>query len=312
MPLQVTARRPGCTLSNMVDPEEYRRDLIKFAQRPDDSANDLVACLQSPRKARRIWQERQEKMEATWAKRLERIAEAEKTGEAYIAVGERRAIEFERYREEKFAGRLEASGINYLPLPSPPPSDRATRFRGTKRPFMGEKIEEDAVTTTLVERRSKKRKSDGPYPSPPPSPPSRPRKKHRLMTRRQRQIWDENNNDNGNNGYEAINPKPRVPLLEPLEVNVGFREVNWNQPEGTGPGLNDLVDPDPIYQVRRINCRLRIPGTNLTAYWENGNPMVTCGPGWRPWLNPRARARGRADPSWMGHLEGLLDRVWKG
>ncbi|KAL8688553.1 MAG: hypothetical protein Q9224_004854 [Gallowayella concinna] len=207
-----------------------------------------------------------------------------------------------------------------------------TRFRGTKRPFLGEKLEGDANTMAL---RGTKRKVSGPYPSPSPTPPKKSRKRQRSRapsppscryndtssssrpTDGSNNDIDMDRNDSDNRDYlslDAIEENNESVYLDP--------NYSFDQPVGSGPGLReDSEEPDPIHNVKRINCRFRIPGTELmehrkdgktTVYggpddpifkvkrincryripgtkmmehWREGE-MSICGQGWKPWLTP--------------------------
>ncbi|KAL8802507.1 MAG: hypothetical protein Q9200_006558 [Gallowayella weberi] len=136
-----------------------------------------------------------------------------------------------------------------------------------------------------------------------------------------------NSNDNDVSMAINDNDNDHRPNLGPIEVNDDTVVLNPNysliQPEGTGPGLwEDCRDPNPIYKVRKINCRFRIPGTELMEHRKDGKTKVYGGPddpifkvkrincryripgtklmehwrdgeksigglGWKPWLTPR-------------------------
>ncbi|KAL8805352.1 MAG: hypothetical protein Q9182_002026 [Xanthomendoza sp. 2 TL-2023] len=129
------------------------------------------------------------------------------------------------------------------------------------------------------------------------------------------QNTDNNNGDNANDvDMDNDDRDDDRPILDP--------DYSFDQPEGTGPGLQEESwEPNPIYEVRkincrfripgtqlmqhrkdgetkiygfpddpifnvkRINCRYRIPGTRLTEHWRDGK-MSICAPGSKPWSTP--------------------------
>ncbi|KAL8896275.1 MAG: hypothetical protein Q9192_003176 [Flavoplaca navasiana] len=193
-------------------------------------------------------------------------------------------------------------------------TDRKTRYEGKVRPFLGERIDGEPLAK---ESPDKKRKFAEAYPSstPPakkvrsaaPSPcPERAKQARRSASEEAQPAtpvpWD---------AVKRVRLVIRIPFTDLVEywkdgeVDVYRPQIHaieenddpvvWNpnfsfdQPKGTGPGLIDEQDPDPIYEVKYINCHFRIPGTNLFEYWRAGKVMLG-GLAWRPWLRPGKRA----------------------
>ena len=59
---------------------------------------------------------------------------------------------------------------------------------------------------------------------------------------------------------------------------------SWQQPEGTGAALHndEEEDPNPMLNVRWINCRIRVPGSDIIEHHRKGR-VELCAPGRKPW-----------------------------
>ncbi|KAL8866968.1 MAG: hypothetical protein Q9174_005965 [Haloplaca sp. 1 TL-2023] len=101
--------------------------------------------------------------------------------------------------------------------------------------------------------------------------------------RRERAIWIQN----------ELPPLPWEDYTgeKPLEGRKGpceGEEWNWNfswqQREGTGAALHDPSpgEPNPVVNVRRINCRIRVPGSDIVEHHRKGR-VELCGPDRKPW-----------------------------
>ncbi|KAL9628834.1 MAG: hypothetical protein Q9204_005630 [Flavoplaca sp. TL-2023a] len=188
-------------------------------------------------------------------------------------------------------------------------TDRKTRYEGKVTPLLGERIDGEppakkrkvAETSLSSTPPAKKVRSAAPSPCPErakqarrsaaeEAQPATPEpwdavKRLRLVIRIPFTDLVEYRKDGEVDIY-----RPQIHAIEqnddPVVWNPNF---SFDQPEGTGPGLVDERDPDPIYGVKYINCHFRIPGTNLFEYWRDGKVMLG-GLAWRPWLRPGKRA----------------------
>ena len=191
-------------------------------------------------------------------------------------------------------------------------TDRKTRFEGKVTPFLGERIDREALAIT-----GKKRKLAETYPSSTPTAkkvrsaapsPCPERAKQAIRSAAEEaqpatpEPWD---------AVKRLRLVIRIPFTDLVEywkdsevdiyrpqihaIEENDDPVVWNpnfsfdQPEGMGPGLVDERDPDPIYEVKYVNCHFRIPGTNLFEYWRDGKVMLG-GLAWQPWRRPGKRA----------------------
>ncbi|KAL8789515.1 MAG: hypothetical protein Q9213_001128 [Squamulea squamosa] len=314
MPIQPTARCPGqlsssANLDNQVSRGEQRDPNIVYYNNSDDEQTDdetkteMARCLANPKSAWRIYKRRQERIAKKDEEREKRIAQAVEVNDACTVTGEVRYREVEKSREREFDTALAIAGIDVTPRnvsgSTIEASDRKTRFGGTKRPFLGERLEGESLTTTP---RSKKRKIDGPYPSPPPTPPG---KRLRLTApappRGRRSAAPE-----PEERFRMSSPESQSSgetIIEENETPVAWNHAfDWDQPKRTeSESDDDLRDPDPIYRVKRINCRYKVPETNMWEYWRNGK-MIFGGPLWRPWL---------AQPKVDGCSIKLMAEIWR-
>lgn len=95
----------------------------------------------------------------------------------------------------------------------------------------------------------------------------------------------------------TVNTIPEAPADEEIEWNPEF---DYKQPEGTGPGLIAEEEPDPLYNVKRISGHFRVPDTNLTEHWVNGERR-TYHRGFEPWVLPKA-GKDPVTGVWMAEL----------
>lgn len=266
MPLQLTARRRGQSNAWTVDGVPIRReDQRIIAQMNYDNLNDddMRRCYENPEGAARIYKERRQRLARQVQERTDRINQARNDGDEYLRKKETQMKILDIIAEQNFTKKLLEAGFDVL-TPNienarkgkvVEASDRKTRFGGKARPFIGERLEGESLTTTP---RSKKRKSRKAYQS---SRSIAPIKKVRSatpslsrsipLTRKARST--------------ARSPSPataeqnrRSVSLSPEEIRfVWNNNFSWNQPVGTGPGMIEGRDPDPFYEVKRINCHFR-------------------------------------------------------
>ncbi|KAL8734469.1 MAG: hypothetical protein Q9181_003172 [Wetmoreana brouardii] len=177
-------------------------------------------------------------------------------------------------------------------------SDRATRYRGTKRPFIGERIEGTPITKSPPRRRGAQlREKRSASPSPELQPTSRPRPNSLQLTTPPTTPRSFDGGSNDENGHDddgdcTMSVCDSVDDYSDSEIPTFWnRRFDWNQRPGTGPGIIEERDPDPIYEVVRINCRFKIPGTNWTEY-HRGNSTVICGPNTKPWERKKMAGKG--------------------
>ncbi|KAL8772453.1 MAG: hypothetical protein Q9209_002404 [Squamulea sp. 1 TL-2023] len=296
MPIQPTARCPGqlnssAKFGNRVgQAEQQDPDIVYYNNLDDDQTDDqtkaeMARCLANPKLAWRIYKTRQERIAKKDEEREKRIAQAMDDGDICTIIGEARDREVEKSREREFDTTLARAEIDVTPrnisASTVEVSDRKTRFGGTKRPFVGERLDGEPLTTTA---RSKKRKTDRPYPSPPSTPPEKrlqltppapSRGKRSAAPELEERFWMASSKSQSRG--ETIIEENQTPI-------VWNKDFSWDQPKRTKSDFDDdLYDPDPIYEVKRINCRYKVPGTNMTEYWRNGT-MTYGGPFWRPWM----------------------------
>ncbi|KAL8977873.1 MAG: hypothetical protein Q9205_006419 [Flavoplaca limonia] len=211
-------------------------------------------------------------------------------------------------------GQSNAFALNggWAEVKHPVSTDRKTRYGGKVTPFLGERIDGEPL-----EKIGEKRKFAETYPSstPPakkvrsaaPSPcPERAKQARRSASEEAQPATPE-----PWNAVKRLRLVIRIPSTDLVEywkddkVDVYRPQIHaieenddpvvWNpnfsfdQPKGTGPGLIDEQDPDPIYEVKYINCHFRIPGTNLFEWWRAGKVMLG-GLAWQPWRRPGKRA----------------------
>ncbi|KAL8701272.1 MAG: hypothetical protein Q9201_004997 [Fulgogasparrea decipioides] len=177
-------------------------------------------------------------------------------------------------------------------------SDRVTRYRGTKRPFIGERVEGTPITKSPRRRGAKPREKRSASPSPEPhdksseSPESSPtfRPQHNYLKlptpphtpKSSDGVSDDHNGSDGD-GDCTMSVCDSVDDYDDSEIpTIWNRRFDWNQRPGTGPGIIEERDPDPFYEVRRINCRFKITGTRWTEY-HRGKSTLICGPNTKPW-----------------------------
>ncbi|KAL8856343.1 MAG: hypothetical protein Q9178_007034 [Gyalolechia marmorata] len=295
MPIPLTARRPGRfnfagKSNDQVTREEDRINRTLTREDIDDIEGELSRCLANPKQAPQIYRERRERMAEKVEESNDRLMQANECGNEDVFRKALKTKTREILVEQQIVKRLVHFGIDVLTpnikkanAPKVEPSDRKTRFGGRKRPRIGELIEGEPLFTTP---RSKKRKTKRPYPS---LPPTRPRNKVRKVASPQpARPSPPREMRSASPSPEEIRTAPPPPEKrfsttesesksdidpvgysgDPIVWNDNF---SWNQPEGTGHGLaNDSRDPDPIYEVKRINCRFKVSGTNTTEYWRNG------------------------------------------
>ncbi|KAI4121285.1 MAG: hypothetical protein LQ338_006451 [Usnochroma carphineum] len=135
--------------------------------------------------------------------------------------------------------------------------DMVTRFKGTKTPFMGVKLEGTPAANprTPTEKRTSRVTKTSSRRSGAPSPEAAPEKSR--------------------DGNKAAKCRKKF--------NGWNKNFSFNQPAGTGRGLTEEEDPDPLYKVKRINCRYKVPGTNLVAWTGDPSGKTTY---WRPGFEP--------------------------
>ncbi|KAL8916621.1 MAG: hypothetical protein Q9172_006218 [Xanthocarpia lactea] len=297
MPITLTARRPGrlnfaAKSNNQVTREEDRINGTLTREDIDDIEGELSRCLANPKQAPQIYRERRERMAEKVEESNDLLMQAKECGNEDVFRKALKTKTREILVEQQIVERLVHFGIDVLTpnikranAPKVEASDRKTRFGGRKRPFIGELVEGEPLFTTP---RSKKRKAEGPYPSLPRTPPRN--KVRKVASPQPARPSPPREMRSASPSPEEIRTAPPPPEKtvsttdsesesesdidpvgyddEPIVWNDNF---SWNQPEGTGPGLaNDSRDPDPIYEVKRINCRFKVSGTNTTEYWRNG------------------------------------------
>ncbi|KAI4266125.1 MAG: hypothetical protein L6R38_008945 [Xanthoria sp. 2 TBL-2021] len=256
MPLQVTARRRGQSNAETATGRPIRlEDQRIIAKMNSNNLNDddMRRCYENPGRAAQIYKERRQRLAKQVQERIDRIDKARNDGDEALRAKETHMKILEITAEQNFIKKLLEAGFDVL-TPNikvarkgkvVEASDRKTRFGGKARPFIGERLEGEPLTTTA---RSKKRKSGEAYPSSPSTPPA---KQARRATPSPSPATAERNRRSVLPSPEEMRPAPPAPVV----WNENF---SWNQPVGMGPGIVEDREPDPIYEVKRINCHFRV------------------------------------------------------
>ncbi|KAL8664885.1 MAG: hypothetical protein Q9168_007825 [Polycauliona sp. 1 TL-2023] len=291
--------------------------------------SDFERCRDNPEQAGQIYTERVERLTKKVRDREKRIEQATDSNNEFWRKREVNDMILGIAAEQIFIKKLKDIGfdavqavkdIRAAKIKNDEESRRKTRYEGKVTPFTGERLEGEHLTRTP--RKQKKRKAEEAYPSP---PSSRPAKKVRKATP-SLPPTPAKAGPSKRTGLPSPSPSPspeagrrpqkvtlllRIPgtdLVEswskgehevfrpdilPIEQNndpvVWNEDFDLNQPEGTGPGLIDAQEPDPICSVKRINCRIKIPGTDTWEYWRAGK-VVIGDLKWQPWESAEKRA----------------------